>query len=59
MFWARGQGSLAIIFVCLSALVSLRSYNPANWMLEATSPDAEAATGMDFAERFTHSEQAE
>lgn len=28
----------------------------ANWMLEVTSPDAEQATGLNFAQLFQHSE---
>ena len=32
--------------------------NPANWMLEVTSPAAEAALGVDFGEVWAASEQA-
>ncbi|PSC69400.1 Pleiotropic drug resistance 1 [Micractinium conductrix] len=33
--------------------------NPANWMLEVTSPDAEKATGLNFAELYNGSQLAE
>ena len=33
-------------------------YNPAGWMLEVTSPDAEATTGVNFSQQYRESEQA-
>lgn len=32
--------------------------NPANWMLEVTSPEAERQTGRDFAQLYARSELA-
>ncbi len=32
--------------------------NPANWMLEVTSPEAEKRTGQDFAQLYARSELA-
>ena len=33
------------------------SYNPATWMLEVTSPSAEAKLGIDFAHIYEESHQ--
>ncbi|KXZ49969.1 hypothetical protein GPECTOR_18g126 [Gonium pectorale] len=47
---------------CLSRLPGATEYeahmNPANWMLEVTAPDTEAALGVDFAELWAASPEA-
>lgn len=49
-------GSAIIGFRGVPAIKS--RINPANWMLEVTSPEAEKRTGQDFAQLYARSELA-
>lgn len=45
--------------LCPRGVPAIKSrINPANWMLEVTSPEAEKRTGMDFAQLYSRSELA-
>ncbi|XP_071725520.1 pleiotropic drug resistance protein 3-like isoform X2 [Rutidosis leptorrhynchoides] len=53
-----GQNSSSVIeyFESISGVPKIKdNYNPATWMLEATSPSMEAALGVDFAQIYSTS----